>query len=243
MSRYLTMLLAPLLLISTAVVYAQDAPADSLPVSDQTAPATSATPPGHVGPDTVYPNSALTPGAVFPEATADAVCVVGYSGSVRNVTTGERLRVYAEYGISDVPGADEVDHLIPVELGGSNDLNNLWPEPYFAPGAHEKDRVENYLHDQVCGGAISLGDAQQAIVRDWYAVYVTLPPAPVPDRPATVAVTPLPAPAPPTSTPANSTVYYANCAAARAAGAAPLHRGQPGYRAALDRDNDGVACE
>ncbi|MFC5139613.1 thermonuclease family protein [Actinomycetospora rhizophila] len=36
---------------------------------------------------------------------------------------------------------------------------------------------------------------------------------------------------------------YANCAAARAAGAAPLLRGQPGYRAALDRDDDGVACE
>lgn len=37
--------------------------------------------------------------------------------------------------------------------------------------------------------------------------------------------------------------YYANCSAARAAGAAPLHAGQPGYRAALDRDKDGVACE
>ncbi|WP_460746297.1 excalibur calcium-binding domain-containing protein [Nocardia goodfellowii] len=37
--------------------------------------------------------------------------------------------------------------------------------------------------------------------------------------------------------------YYANCAAARAAGAAPLHRGEPGYSSKLDRDNDGVACE
>jgi hypothetical protein len=38
-------------------------------------------------------------------------------------------------------------------------------------------------------------------------------------------------------------VYYANCAAARAAGAAPLVTGQSGYRAGLDRDSDGVACE
>jgi hypothetical protein len=38
-------------------------------------------------------------------------------------------------------------------------------------------------------------------------------------------------------------VYYANCAAVKAAGKAPLLRGQPGYRAGLDRDNDGVACE
>ncbi|TCK27135.1 excalibur calcium-binding domain-containing protein [Pseudonocardia endophytica] len=37
--------------------------------------------------------------------------------------------------------------------------------------------------------------------------------------------------------------YYKNCAAARAAGAAPLHTGDPGYRAGLDRDGDGIACE
>jgi hypothetical protein len=36
---------------------------------------------------------------------------------------------------------------------------------------------------------------------------------------------------------------YANCAEARAAGAAPVRRGQPGYGPHLDRDNDGVGCE
>lgn len=45
------------------------------------------------------------------------------------------------------------------------------------------------------------------------------------------------------ATSSGSTVYYANCAAARAAGVTPLLRQQPGYRAALDRDGDGVACE
>ena len=38
-------------------------------------------------------------------------------------------------------------------------------------------------------------------------------------------------------------VYYANCAAARAAGAAPVYRGDPGYASHLDRDNDGIGCE
>lgn len=38
-------------------------------------------------------------------------------------------------------------------------------------------------------------------------------------------------------------VYYANCAAARAVGAAPIHRDQPGYRESLDGDGDGIACE
>ncbi|WP_242676784.1 DUF1524 domain-containing protein [Rhodococcus sp. ABRD24] len=51
--------------------------------------------------------------------------------------------------------------------------------------------------------------------------------------------------APPASTPAEAAggVHYANCKAARAAGAAPLRAGQPGYRAAMDSDGDGVACE
>jgi hypothetical protein len=47
----------------------------------------------------------------------------------------------------------------------------------------------------------------------------------------------------PPTPPAASDVYYANCTGVRAAGTAPLYRGQPGYRSGLDRDGDGVACE
>ncbi|ERJ47216.1 hypothetical protein N579_00520 [Corynebacterium pseudodiphtheriticum 090104] len=50
------------------------------------------------------------------------------------------------------------------------------------------------------------------------------------------------APAAPPAAPSGET-YFQNCAAARAAGAAPLHAGDPGYRSQLDRDKDGVACE
>ena len=57
------------------------------------------------------------------------------------------------------------------------------------------------------------------------------------------AVKPAPAPAVQAPAPAPAAVYYANCAAAKAAGAAPLYRGQPGYRAGMDGDSDGVACE
>jgi hypothetical protein len=38
-------------------------------------------------------------------------------------------------------------------------------------------------------------------------------------------------------------LYFPSCDAARAAGAAPIHAGQPGYRRPLDRDGDGIACE
>jgi hypothetical protein len=61
-------------------------------------------------------------------------------------------------------------------------------------------------------------------------------------EPPQVAVPPAPEP-PETTTQAPAAAYYKNCDSARAAGAAPLHRGDPGYRAGLDRDKDGVACE
>ncbi|GLW54634.1 hypothetical protein Kpho01_26450 [Kitasatospora phosalacinea] len=47
----------------------------------------------------------------------------------------------------------------------------------------------------------------------------------------------------PAVTTEQAAAYYKNCTEAKAAGAAPLHAGDPGYRSALDRDGDGVACE
>jgi len=71
--------------------------------------------------------------------------------------------------------------------------------------------------------------------------------APVTTTPVTTvpATTPRTTAAPvPTDAPAQrSSVSYANCTAARAAGVTPLHRGDPGYSSSLDRDNDGIACE
>ena len=46
-----------------------------------------------------------------------------------------------------------------------------------------------------------------------------------------------------TTTRPKPSVYYANCTEVRAAGAAPIHRGEPGYSSKLDRDGDGIACE
>jgi hypothetical protein len=69
----------------------------------------------------------------------------------------------------------EVDHLISLELGGSNDIKNLWPEPYLPrPGARQKDVLENWLHKQVCSGKMPLSDAQRMIATDWYAPYLAI---------------------------------------------------------------------
>ncbi len=132
------------------------------------------------GPASLYPNPTLTPGDVFPNVTAKEVCVSGYSSSVRSVSSDEKAAVYQRYGIPNEPGKHEVDHFISLELGGSNMVTNLWPEPYVTPdgpskiGAREKDKVENYLHDQVCKNAMTLQQAQEQIRTDWYAVYLKI---------------------------------------------------------------------
>jgi hypothetical protein len=122
-------------------------------------------------------DKACTPGAIFPNATKAQICTSGYSSSVRNVPYSEKQQVYAEYGIfHHSSGQYEVDHLISLELGGSNDISNLWPEAaYPKPGFHQKDSVENYLHDQMWSGAISLKDAQNEIATNWLGVYNHMP--------------------------------------------------------------------
>ena len=59
----------------------------------------------------------------------------------------------------------ELDHLVPLELGGSNDATNLWPE--YPPTPNPKDKVENALNAAVCEGRVSLTAAQDAIAADW----------------------------------------------------------------------------
>lgn len=94
-------------------------------------------------------------------------------------------------------------------------------------------------------GCTSSAPAQAAPIGSTTAPYAYEPPSQTPD--ANYLSTPVPsAAAPPPATPpvgSSTPVYYANCAAARAAGTAPIHRGEAGYRAGLDRDDDGVACE
>ncbi len=119
------------------------------------------------------PDSACTPGAIIASATVNQICTSGYASSVRNVPTSEKNQAYAEYDIaSHYTGQYEVDHLVSLELGGSNDIANLWPELASpTPGFHQKDQVENYLHDQVCSGNIDLAKAQMEIATNWLAVF------------------------------------------------------------------------
>jgi hypothetical protein len=123
--------------------------------------------------DAAYlPNPQMTPGDTLDVTTAD-ICVPGYSSKVRDVPTSVKNQVYQEYGItSHKPGAYEVDHLISLELGGSNSVKNLWPESYTGNwNAHIKDKLENKLHQDVCANQVDLKTAQHAIATDWIAAY------------------------------------------------------------------------
>lgn len=119
------------------------------------------------------PDPRLTPGDVLEVGVRD-ICVVGYTKKVRNVPESVKKKVYAEYGIlTHQPGEYEVDHLISLELGGSNSIRNLWPQSYLtAPyNAHIKDTLENKLHRMVCNGQMDLRTAQREIAVDWIGAY------------------------------------------------------------------------
>ena len=125
------------------------------------------------------PDAACTPGGADPRVTPDriasTICRRGYAASVRPpraVTNRIKIRVVHRYGLDGTPfAAIELDHLVPLSLGGASTERNLWPELRAGRrGAVAKDDVEVRLHDEVCRGRLGLRAAQQAIARDWSTV-------------------------------------------------------------------------
>lgn len=114
----------------------------------------------------------VTPGEV---RTIDVNQVCGFlTADVRHTTESVKNEVYAEYGVTKNKGicikGCEIDHLIPLELGGADTLTNLWPQP--APQYKQKDKLENYLNRKVCSGEMALLDAQAMIRTGWHAAYL-----------------------------------------------------------------------
>ena len=116
----------------------------------------------------VLASPTLTPGALNPAVTqatlGSTICGVrGWTAGIRppsDYTSALKVRQMAAYGESGSPSDYQEDHLISLELGGHpTDPRNLWPEPY--PRAAEVDRIENELNAKVCGGQITLAEAQR----------------------------------------------------------------------------------
>ncbi len=138
------------------------------------------------------PDAACTPGAIVPNATKDQVCAPGYAQSLGSLPQAVMDEAFSEYGVSQPqPRQYQLDQLIPLELGGTNDIANVWPEPAEPrPGYHEKDQVEIFLVQQVCSGAMSLQEAQAQIASNWVTLYTPSLPTLTPE----VTNTPLPSP-------------------------------------------------
>jgi len=120
----------------------------------------------------LLPDPFCTPGSVDPAVTqatiGSTICVTGWTSTVRppsGETTPFKYDVaYPAYGVPRGT-TSELDHLVPLELGGANDATNLWPEAGTLP--NPKDSAENDLRADVCAGEMSLAAAQDAIAGDW----------------------------------------------------------------------------
>ena len=123
---------------------------------------------------TIIPDPLLTPGAVR-TVDVEAICSTE-TRDLRHWSRQRDDRIMAEYGLVPGPHPDyEVDHLIPLGIGGADDDLNLWPEPRrsIEPvyNAEAKDHLESKLRELVCSGALNVQAAQKAISEDWTEAY------------------------------------------------------------------------
>ena len=128
----------------------------------------------------IVPDPTMTPGAV---RTTDAreICSHG-TRELRHWSRDQDNQIMAEYGLPPGPHPDfEIDHLIPLSIGGSDENRNLWPEPRrsIEPvwNAERKDQLEWRLRELVCSGGVDIAEAQRAIAEDWTEAYKRYIPA------------------------------------------------------------------
>ncbi|HEX8873283.1 MAG TPA: hypothetical protein VF780_01550 [Nitrosospira sp.] len=129
------------------------------------------------------PDLQITPGAVRTGLTKKKICEIKWGRDERHVTVKMKRQVFDLYGYSGyddprcVPAGKrrcEIDHLISRELGGADEVKNLWPQAYGTSpwNAVLKDKLENRLNREMCAGNISLREARDMLVNDWRKAYV-----------------------------------------------------------------------
>jgi len=120
------------------------------------------------------PDPRCTPGSIDPIVTQanikSTICRSGWTDPHLRPPESQtehfkRYVAFPHYGLTWYQES-ELDHLVPLELGGSNDATNLWPE-LGKPSGNPKDSVENALNRAVCSGRVSLARAQAAIASNW----------------------------------------------------------------------------
>ena len=117
------------------------------------------------------PSSFQTPGNKG-KASEAQVCAADFEASVKPIAKWQRDQALERYGRRPEDFTGELDHLIPLSLGGTNDPDNLWPLPANKDiGPTQKKELELKLHERVCAKTLKLKDAQDAIKKDWVKAY------------------------------------------------------------------------
>lgn len=138
------------------------------------------------------PDPECSPGAINPTLTKDVICSPEFrTDPYRLVPANIKTKVYDAYSVptniatpapQPIPTAGprggkrwEIDHIVAIEDGGSNDIANLAPQPANpTPGFHQKDVVETWIRKNstgICAGKANLPDVQKALAEDWYLLY------------------------------------------------------------------------
>jgi hypothetical protein len=128
------------------------------------------------------PDPKCTPGAFNPTVTLQILRTPGFTTKcLRDDVTSEEQKAatYDWYGISHPRNNDgqsqtcELDHLVPLEIGGADTLDNIWPQCGPAGVSLDdrffkrKDKVEDYLTEMVKAGKIDIAAAHRGIASDW----------------------------------------------------------------------------
>jgi hypothetical protein len=118
------------------------------------------------------PSSFLTPGDAK-KVSKEQICAPGYVASLKPTKNSTKEEAFSRYGLRDGQSkTDVLDHLIPVELGGTESVENLWPEPAKGEwNATQKDALEQKLLAMVCDGSLTVKQAQSAIKKNWVQAY------------------------------------------------------------------------
>jgi hypothetical protein len=150
------------------------------------------------GADPSLPVRACTPGSVRSDITQDnidqTICNPAWSTQTirppKDETDALKTAAMHAYGVPPSQRAKtELDHDVPLWLGGSDDVTNFWPQVSDIPNANPpyrntKDDIEGWLHDGVCQRKVTLAAAQWAIAINWHTAMATLG-LPIPQRKTT----------------------------------------------------------
>lgn len=112
------------------------------------------------------PDKECTPGALFPDILRGDLCKRGYASTVKAVSKKIKTATYTAYGITEEQKKNyTLDRFVPINLGGTNDQSNIWPQ--LTGDSANKNKVESFLFEEMCSGRITVPQSQELASHKW----------------------------------------------------------------------------